>query len=185
MTIVVAPFSNSDIRDWPAEHYAALIGHLAAAWPGRIRVIGTANQRLRARDIVRAQDPDRVSNDCGRIAWAQVVEELRVASCVIGNNSGVAHLAGRFGVPTLCVFGGSHQRLEWRPLGTGVVTLTRSIGCSPCHFDHGFSCPFDKACLRLITPRLVADTALALMAERVPDIAADDHDMVPAQQEHA
>ncbi|GGE89086.1 glycosyltransferase family 9 protein [Sphingomonas prati] len=183
MTIIVAPFSNSDIRDWPAEHFAAAIGHLADAWPGRIRVIGTANQRLRARDIVRQHDPDRVSNECGRIAWPQVVRELEAATCVIGNNSGVAHLAGRFGVPTLCVFSGSHQRLEWRPLGTSVVTLTRSIGCSPCHFDHGSSCPFDKACLRLITPRLVADTALALIAERARATAADA--ATPAQQELA
>ena len=41
--IVISPFSNSDIRDWPLEHYVSLIRILLQRWPGTglIRVIGT------------------------------------------------------------------------------------------------------------------------------------------------
>lgn len=171
--IIVAPFSNSDIRDWPGGHYAALAGILAARWPGpgMIRVIGTRNQALRANDIVRSLDPARVANDCGRLPWSDVVAALKTAACVIGNNSGIAHLAGSYGVPTVCVFGGSHQRLEWRPIGFRVVTISRSIGCSPCHLDHGANCPYDKSCLRQIAPETVADTVLKLLARPADDAA--------------
>ncbi len=166
-SIVVAPFSNSDIRDWPVEHYAALVRDLAERWDedGRIRVVGTASQKLRACDIVRDCDPSRVSNDCGTMDWPMLERSIRSAACVIGNNSGLAHLAGSLRVPTVCVFGGSHQRLEWRPMGFTVVLLSRSIACSPCHLDHGASCLYDKACLRQIEPSLVADTVLALVSE--------------------
>lgn len=163
--IVVAPFSNSDIRDWPGEHYARMIALVLDRWEGTgmVRVVGTKTQAMRACDIVRHLDPMRVSQDCGRLPWPDVVAEIRAAACVIGNNSGIAHLAGMYGVPTVCVFGGSHQRLEWRPIGRRVVTLTRAIGCSPCHLDHGMSCPYDKACLRQITPESVADAVFLAM----------------------
>ncbi len=165
--IVIAPYSNSAIRDWPSGHFAELIGLLLDGWDddrGLIRVIGTPSQRLRTNAIVRPHPADRVRNECGRMPWPAVVEELRRASCVIGNNSGIAHLAGSFGVPTVCIFGGSHQRLEWRPLGFNVTLLSRSIGCSPCHLDHGGRCGYGLACLADISPAEVAEAALATMA---------------------
>ena len=164
-SVILAPFSNSDIRDWPLEHYAELAARLLPALPAQvvIRVTGTRNQRLRGHDVVRRLDPARVVNDCGRLSWAQLMDELRGAACVIGNNSGIAHLSGRFGAPTVCVFGGSHQRLEWRPRGGRVVVLSRVIACSPCGLDHGVSCTYEKACLRQIEPAEVADAVLALI----------------------
>ena len=157
--VIVAPFSNSDIRDWPVRHFADLVGLLIERdiAQGQIRVIGTRSQAPRAREIVRRFPATRVVNDCGRTTWADVVEMLKTAACVIGNNSGVAHLSGALGTPTVCIFGGSHQREEWRPLGPKVVIVTRQIGCSPCQLDHGQTSPFNKACLRLIKPADVAD----------------------------
>lgn len=177
--IVVAPFSNSGIRDWPPGHYAAMIALLLSRWTGRgrVRVIGTGNQRLGVCEIVRKLPVDRVSNECGRMSWNEVTDALVNAACVIGNNSGIAHLAGSFRAPTVCVFGGSHQRLEWRPLGDTVVIVSRAIGCSPCHLDHNGTSPYNKACLRQIEPDVVADAAIQIMA-RVADMrqrpGADD-----------
>ena len=183
-SIVIAPFSNSDIRDWPAEHFTSLIGYLVTRWTGLVRVIGTSSQRLRANEIVRDFDPLRVVNECGRLPWAEVVRELRAATCVIGNNSGIAHLAGSYGVPTVCVFGGSHQRLEWRPMGAKLVLISRSIGCSPCGLDHGGSCPYNKACLNQIEPATVADVVLELIGVQDRSIRpVRDEAMTSAQGE--
>jgi ADP-heptose:LPS heptosyltransferase len=168
--IVVAPFSNSDIRDWPAEHYAAMIGCLLDRLGSDrlVRVVGTAGQKIRANDVVRLYPADRVVNECGRLSWAELVEEIKLAGCVVGNNSGISHLSGSFGVPTVCVFGGSHQRAEWRPLGDNVILVSRAIGCSPCQLDHNSQSPYDRACLRLIEPTVVAD-AVMLAIERGTD----------------
>ena len=48
--IIVTPFSNSAIRDWPAAHVSELIGLLLkeSAVTGCIRVVGAPNQRLGA-----------------------------------------------------------------------------------------------------------------------------------------
>ena len=179
--IVIAPFSNSGIRDWPSTSYRRLIGVLLERLEpdAAIRVIGTANQKLRANEVVRDFPATRVVNECGRLSWAGMIGALRAASCVVGNNSGVAHLGGFFGVPTVCVFGASHQRHEWRALGQSVILVTRAIGCSPCHLDHGQVSPYDKACLREIEPETVADAAFTIMA-RVAGMRAQGSAMTGA-----
>ena len=162
--IVLAPFSNSDIRDWPIPSWIGLVAELIHRRPSgpTIRIIGTPAQRVPAREIVRPFGAERVVNECGRLPWPTVLNLIRNADCVVGNNSGIAHIAGNLGAPTVCVFGGSHQRLEWRPLGSNVRTISRVIACSPCHLDHGATCPFDKACLRDIDASLVANEVEAL-----------------------
>ncbi len=163
--VVISPFSNSDIRDWPLNHYADLVGLLLASDPEiRVSVIGTSTQKLRAHEIVRAHPAPRVANDCGRLSWPEVVDLIKASACVISNNSGVGHLSGHLGVPTVCVFGGSHQRHEWRPLGASVMLVSRVIGCSPCQLDHVSGSPYGKACLREIAPETVSDAAVRVMA---------------------
>ena len=171
--IVVAPFSNSDIRDWPAAHFHALIGRLVAERDALIRVVGAPEQAVRARAIVRPFDARRVVSDCGRTSWTATVDLIRSAACVVGNNSGIVHLAAFEGVPTVCLFSGSHQRLEWRPIGERVITLSRAIACSPCHFHHAAHCPYGLACLDQITPD-IAFEAVARLIDRAPgELLAD------------
>lgn len=163
--LIVAPFSNSDIRDWPLGSYAQLIGLLLDRLPAEmaIRVIGTSSQKLRVNEVVRDHPATRVTNECGRLTWTEVVARLRTAAGVISNNSGVGHLGGYFDRPTVCIFGGSHPRAEWRPLGRSVVLVSRVIGCSPCQLDHSTGSPYDKACLREISPEIVADATLSVL----------------------
>jgi ADP-heptose:LPS heptosyltransferase len=164
--IVIAPFSNSGIRDWPGSHYSRLIGLLRERLDtsASIDVIGMVSHRLRANEIVRAHPADQVRNRCGRQSWMEMVRLLKSADAAVVNNSGVAHLAGHFGVPTVSIFAGTHQRREWRALGPSVMLITRAIGCSPCQLDHGQTSPYDKACLRQIEPEVVADAVFKNMA---------------------
>lgn len=163
--VLIAPFTNSAIRDWPTGHFTRLVGLLLDRLGdgAAIRVIGTASQRLKACEIVRPFPSDRVSNECGRIAWPALSVMIRSAACVIANNSGIGHVAGLYGTPTVSIFGGSHRRIEWRPRGPNVVLLSRAIGCSPCQLDHGDTSPYDKACLRGIDPASVVDAAVEAM----------------------
>lgn len=164
--IVVAPFSNSDIRDWPLSHFQTLIGRLVEARAERIHIIGAPGQVIRARALVRPFDSARVVNDCGRLNWQALTALVRRAGCVIGNNSGIAHLAAFSGVPTLCIFGGAHQRGQWKPIGPNVVVLSRALACAPCGFHIAASCSFGVACLDQIDPQTVFDVAGRLLGRR-------------------
>jgi ADP-heptose:LPS heptosyltransferase len=164
--ILIAPLSHNPLRDWPADHYRDLIRLLLERLEGEvcISLAGSPNQRLTVSEIVRPFPADRVSNMCG-LAWEKVVRRIQGALCVIGNNSGIAHLAGHFGVPTVCIFGGSHQRTEWAPLQPNVVVLSREIGCSPCQFHRVEDCRYGTACLREITPEVVMQAVIAAMRQ--------------------
>lgn len=170
--IVVSPFANSDIREWPLAAYGALIALLVERLPAEaVTVIGTRSQASRGCELVRPFAPDRVRSGCGRMAWPAVAAMVRDATCVIGNNSGVAHLAAGQGVATVCIFGGSHQRIEWRPRGSRVALVSRAIGCSPCNLNRAALCPYAKACLREIEPMQVADAVLDLLDGRLEHAA--------------
>jgi ADP-heptose:LPS heptosyltransferase len=163
--IVVAPFSNGDIRDWQPHHFSELIGLLLRRWPGIIHTVGARSQATRAAEIVRPYDATRVRSECGR-PWDEVVKLVRDADCVIGNNSGITHLSAWFGVPTVCIFAGSHRREEWYPVAPNALTVSRAIGCAPCHRHRAAQCPYGKACLDQIEPKVVADAVLQAMIER-------------------
>jgi len=162
--ILIAPLSHNPLRDWPVLHYKSLIEILLGQLPKEIAItlVGSPNQRLIVDDIVRPFPADRVFNTCG-LPWNDVIGRTRGARCVIGNNSGLAHLAGLFGVPTVCIFGGTHQRTEWAPLRPNVVVLSRVIGCSPCQYYRTQDCPYDVACLREIAPKTVAESVFRLL----------------------
>jgi ADP-heptose:LPS heptosyltransferase len=162
--ILVSPFSNGDIRDWQPQHFSRLISCLLDRWEGDVCVVGTRSQATRAANIVRFFPASRVHSHCGR-AWSSVVELVRGATCVVGNNSGITHLSAWFGVPTVCVFAGSHRRAEWHPMASNALTISRSIGCAPCFLHRAADCSYGKACLDQIDPALVADVVLELINE--------------------
>jgi len=171
--IVMSPFSNGDIRDWPAGHFSDLIGLLLNRIDAQVRVVGARSQATRAAAIVRPYDATKVISDCGR-PLQDVIAEIRQAGCVIGNNSGITHLSAWFGIPTICLFGGSHQRLEWRPMGPAVRTISRVIGCAPCQLHRARDCAYGKACLDQISPELVADIIVGMAQQKQREEMAVD-----------
>jgi ADP-heptose:LPS heptosyltransferase len=89
---------------------------------------------------------------------------IREADLVIGNNSGVVHLAAACGTPTLAIYSGSHQPQEWGPRGPRVRALMALVPCSPCGWDKLELCPYDHRCMRLITPEAVAAEAIEMLS---------------------
>ena len=152
--IVVAPFSNEPLRDWPAAHFAALIGRCIRDMRVVVRVVGTIHQREAANGIIRSFPAHQVENTCGLLSWLELGSMIARAQVVVGNNSGVVHASARADVPTVCIFGGSHAEAEWMPRGPSVFLVTKHTACSPCARS---SCAHGKRCLHEIAPDTVFD----------------------------
>jgi hypothetical protein len=163
--IVIAPISNSTIRDWPIDRYIALIGMLIARVECRIMLVGSRGQASDLNHICEQLGSDpRVTNLAGRTGWSELAAILQRAHLVIANNSGVAHLAGACGRPTLAIYSGSHQPQEWGPRGEASRVLTAAVSCSPCGYERLELCPHDHLCMTLIEPETVLDQALEMLA---------------------
>jgi hypothetical protein len=164
--VVVAPISNSTVRDWPLERYMTLIGLLMARLECRVVLVGAAGQRSRLSHICQHYGGDRrLVNLGGQTDWAGLAAVLRRADLVIANNSGVAHLAAACGRPTLAIYSGSHQPQEWGPRGDSVRAVTAAVSCSPCGYESLELCPHDHLCMKLVEPELVLEHAVEMLAK--------------------
>lgn len=182
--IVVAPFSNSKLRNWSLDRYAALVAMLLAKVDCYVVLVGSGEQ---ARDIERIREPladrRRAVNLAGEVDWPGLAAVVGRADLVIANNSGVVHLAAACGAPTLAIYSGSHQPQEWGPRGPSVRVLMAAVPCSPCGHDKLEACPHGQLCMTLIEPETVFRHALELLdgAAPLPKIAADPSPTLPVR----
>ena len=149
--VVISPFANERVRQWPASHFRDLVGLISREHGLPAVIVGTRGQRALANEIVRGFSSERVANACGSMSWAGLVEAVDAAPYVVANNSGVAHLAAGRGLWTLCVFSASHAFNEWMPRGPNVVTVMRALACSPCSLGRE-RCPNGVACMTDLAP---------------------------------
>ena len=170
--IVIAPVSNSDLRDWPLEHYVSLVRMLVQHLDCVILLVGSRPQTGSIGHIVQQSGrADRVFDLSGRTAWAEIPAILQAADLVICNNSGIGHLAASVAAPTLAVYSASHQPQEWGPRGVHSKALMAVLPCSPCGFDSLAECPHQHACMQGLLPQHVFAQAMAILDDDGGDAA--------------
>ena len=159
---VVAPGTTyGEAKTWPAGRVAEFL-ELAVAGRGvSVVLLGDAqaegfvaqmreNSRLPWLSEPGAQPA--VINLVGRTNLIQAATLLQGAAAFVGNDSGLMHLAGALGIPTVGIFGSSSP-LWTAPLGP----LTRVVAVQgfPCHPCFQKSCDKDVFCLTTVTPQAV------------------------------
>jgi ADP-heptose:LPS heptosyltransferase len=164
--VVIAPFSNSRVRDWPLGRYEELIGLLLKDSGIHIILVGTRDHVAQLASLCQTYgDDNRITSVAGQTDWSGLAALLLQADLVIANNSGVAHLAAACGRPTLAIYSGSHQPQEWRPRGQTIRIITAVVSCSPCGYEKLELCPYDHRCMTMIEPETVVQHARAMLAK--------------------
>ena len=162
--VVVAPLSNSRLRNWPLDRYAAFIAMLLEKIECYVVLAGSAEQRDDLRVMRDRLDKDRrVVDLVGRTDWAGLAAIVGQADLVVANNSGIVHLAAACGTPTLAIYSGSHQPQEWGPRGDCVRTLMAAVPCSPCGHDKLEACAYGHECMTSIRPEAVLHHAMEML----------------------
>lgn len=120
----LGPTANWSGKIWPAERFAALFEAIASVHPQAVPVIfagpGEAEARLAA-PVVAALDAHAPVVLAG-LEIAQVAAALQRCALFVGNDSGLMHVAGAAGTPTVGLFGPSRVS-EYGP------TSARSLAC--------------------------------------------------------
>lgn len=120
--IALHPGAGAPRKRWPAERFAALAARASAAGYEPLLLAGEADAEalretqaaLRGRGVTAALARD--------LPVAQLAALVRRCACYVGNDSGVSHLAGLVGVPTVALFGPTDPA-RWSPLGPRVRAL--------------------------------------------------------------
>jgi ADP-heptose:LPS heptosyltransferase len=91
---------------------------------------------------------------------SKVMALIEASRCFVGNDSGVAHLAGFMGVPTVAVFGPSSPA-RWSPVGEMVTVLRGASDCAPCFEIEQINCE-DPRCLHGVSVDMVVEAIMSV-----------------------
>ena len=151
----VASFAHAAKR-WELGRFAAVFDELAARRGLPVVLLGSAGERSVNREAAGLAKQARVFDLSGATSLPEALGVLAEAAFFLGNDSGLAHLAGAAGTPSVVVFGPTDPeatrpwdgaRRDGRPVRQALVR--RRTLCAPCRFA---VCPIDHACMEGVTP---------------------------------
>lgn len=169
--IFINPAAAKLPRAWSAKRFEDLVLALRLGNPQRQIILHNRAPFELSSDWASIQGVLAV----GDTTLPQLCALLERCSLYIGNDSGPAHLAALFGVPTITLFGPSTPLLTGpRPKpGVSAIDLTAAFPCSPCRERFYEECPSPPSlegcppCLEAISVRQVIDKAEHVLSGRV------------------
>ncbi|MGI9328218.1 MAG: lipopolysaccharide heptosyltransferase I [Pseudomonadales bacterium] len=158
---------------WASKHYPEqlwieLAQHASAAGFQPVLTWGDAVEERRAQRIAAASG----ASLWPRMSLTELIQRLRTATVAIGVDSGIAHLCGALGVPTLGLYGATNATLTG-VRGAHSQNMAAEFACAPCvRRDCGYTGPqvlhnaaaVEPACFGQLLPASVWRAASELAA---------------------
>jgi ADP-heptose:LPS heptosyltransferase len=149
--VILSLGAGSALRKWPEQNLIGLARFLAAKPGMRMVLLGGERERALGDAVREAVDPDQLIDLIETAPIAELPGLISGAALFIGYDTGITHLAGQLGVPTLCIYGGVSDFRVWGPVGDRVFALQAIVPCAPCHIPKFSDCKSNHACMRNIT----------------------------------
>ncbi len=177
--VAVHPGAGNVTKQWPTEHFSALIDLLIERDDVNVLLVGGPDEVEVADTLLQTVlHPEAIASMAGQTSLANLPRMLLNCALYIGNDSGPKHIAAAIGMPTIGVHSGVVDPVEWGPLGPRAVALRRNMTCSPCYLAKAEDCPRALACLRFLEPDLVYQAAITLLKPTAP---AGSRSVAPAR----
>jgi len=165
--VLLCPGSiNSRAKRWPAERYAAVADHFAAAGASVCLIGSPAEMEVSEQVCRRARNAPVVLT--GKTSVAEATAIISVADILITNDTGPAHIGSAVGTPTLVIFGPTNP-LTTRPFAPNAEIIRHEPDCAPCMLR---DCPIDHRCMTAISPEEVFARAAARMSRCRAEVTA-------------
>ena len=160
----VAPGASHGPKRWPPERFARVADHMAESRDMKILLLGSEADRPVTGEVARAMKHPAV-DWTGATDLAILPAAVQRCALVVSNDSGPMHVATAVGTPVIGVFGATHPRLGFAPVGPADAAVTLDLPCSPCSLHGNRACRFrTHACMEELDPRRV----IAEAERRVP-----------------
>ena len=146
-------------KRWFADRFAAVADRLAQRHACPILLFGSDGDRASTEAVQSAAETPLV-DIAGRTNLSDAIALIARCDLFITNDSGLMHVAGALGVPTVAIFGSTNPKTTY-PLGERISLIRKPVDCSPCLKQE---CPTDFRCMNLVTVDEVVDESLRLLA---------------------
>ncbi|MCX8064483.1 MAG: glycosyltransferase family 9 protein [Candidatus Hydrogenedentes bacterium] len=111
--VVIHPGSGSQKKNFPLDFFAELTIHFQLKGREVAWCVGPAENWIK---------PPKGVEKLDSLPLVELARFLRGASLYIGNDSGISHIAGALGIPTIVLFKSTNPNV-WKPLGPQVFTF--------------------------------------------------------------
>lgn len=137
--IVLAPGSVWKTKKWPAQKFATISKLIKDELDLAVIILGSPEEAQLGNDIT-ALSPYSI-NLIGQTSLVDCMNIISNGQGFIGNDSGLIHLAATFEVPSVAIFGPTHESLGFRPWQDFAAIASLNLECSPCGTHGGKQCP--------------------------------------------
>jgi ADP-heptose:LPS heptosyltransferase len=167
-TLVIAPGCKTGLmaaKRWP--HFPALAERFTD-----VALAGIPDDLTRA-DGSPMQFPGHVRSFMGALSLRDTAELIASAGVVVANDSGLGHVAGAVGTPTVMLFGPTpHRALGCLP--SNVTVVRAGLACEPCWQTARLrACSGRIDCLESISVEHVAQLVRAQLADEIATVQQD------------
>lgn len=151
---------------WLPERFAEVCVRLTAEYGMRCVVVGAPHEAPLMRRIVElAEGADVACCDNPGTTLGSLKVLARHAALLVCNDTGPRHYGHAFNVPTVTLFGPTHQ--EWTDTDyPHEIKLQVPVECGPCQLK---VCPVDHRCMQRLTTDRVLEAVRAVLA-RAPTV---------------
>ncbi|MCY3771107.1 MAG: lipopolysaccharide heptosyltransferase II [Gemmatimonadetes bacterium] len=155
----VAPGASHGPKRWPPERFARVADHMARSRDMTILLLGSEGDRPVAGEVARVMGRQAV-DWTGTTDLSLLPAAVQRCALLVSNDSGPMHVATAVGTPVVGVFGATHPRLGFAPVGPADAAVTLDLSCSPCSLHGNRACRFrTHACMEELDPRRVISEA--------------------------
>ena len=168
--IALAPSSAWTTKRWTSWHFAFLCDRLIEIYKKEIIILGAKGDQpivQRFLQFVKIFLPDRlqwIKNHCGKIQLDELSLVLPKCSMLIGNDSAPGHIACAADIPVVSIFGPTHPRFGYAPIGRRSRVSQADLSCRPCCSHGQARCPHKHfRCMKEVSrEQVLADLAKIL-----------------------
>ena len=137
--IAVSVGTKVQAKDWGKENWRALLGRMAAEFPGRALLLAGAAEESGASEFAaegwRANGGGPVVNLCGRLTPRESAAAFARARLFVGHDSGPMHLAAAVGTPVVAIFAARNIPRQWFPFGKQHRVVYHRVECWGCGLE--------------------------------------------------
>jgi heptosyltransferase-2 len=132
-------------KKWFPERFAAVVDRLIDDTGAQAILFGSSGDKESAAEV-RKNAHHPLIDIAGRTNLREAIALISRCDLFISNDSGLMHVAGALGIPTVAIFGSTNP-MTTSPVGEASVVIHRDVPCSPCLKP---ICPTDFSCMDLI-----------------------------------
>jgi heptosyltransferase-2 len=153
---------------WFPDRFARVADRLIEDFGARVLLFGSRADQSVTDSVCRyASHP--LTNIAGRTTLKEAIALITRCGIFISNDSGLMHVAGALGIPTIAIFGSTNS-ITTSPVGERSIVITKAVDCSPCLKK---TCPTDFRCMDLIGADEVYETAKKILTLASPSTGED------------